>query len=300
MDTITDILSSIFISNKEPTCRDATIQTECFEDQDQTALSAPPSWINSDHVEPNSTTQVSSESESELLSETTVLSSDSTLYSGSDDDITVPYIQHARRWKCVPYDLTGNSLIHHNVLIYNPSIQENINVVTMIINKLDTIDNIESMYTKDMYIFSNNRNMYKTIMLANPETHFSNLKAHGMNRDEFKNIALQRLKTLIIIDIDNLDEKEYTNYVSYLVNTNAHVLVVSTNLTNRLRAFDMLGKGAMLIQCKESLRSLQRAFFNQIVTRLCSTPIDFSTFHKAVTDACFNYYVIVGSTLYCN
>lgn len=296
MDTITDILSTFFVSAPKRRTQHqkkqvSTDSTSIKQENEKVTVQEEKNEDN-EHLAPIPQ-EVVSEDEKQ---------SDSLTFTETDDDNDDQNQDIPDTKVFVPkkYVMKANELTKKDIVVVNKEIDENLTTVGDFLHMMSLMKNVEQNYSSSTYIITSNDNkkLFKQMLLENPYLHFTDFIVRtSLSKTNVSDIASSNKRTVIMIDADiqGFDENTFNKYLE-LRSHNVQIVLLSTQYANVSKFYNALGEHRLLIHRKERLKSMQRVFFKQVIKSVCVDDIDFDNYFYVMNHDNFGVrYVIVKS-----
>jgi hypothetical protein len=168
-------------------------------------------------------------------------------------------------------------LNERNILVINKEISDNINVLSLLLHKLNPK---EFENTLSVMCYSEDKTFYKKMLIENPDINFVNL--HFVSK-----IKKSKLKQIVVVDFDYIDD---INEVTEFFDDNIYLIVTSTNyssytgeLMNVMRKY----KSTLLLNKKDSLKLLQKRLFKKVISSNLDDSIDMNDYIEYIKNGEF-------------
>jgi hypothetical protein len=186
--------------------------------------------------------------------------------------------------------LRGVDLRKKNIFITNKDIDDNVVVLSEVIDSLSLIKGIDDLYTKRVYVItsSENRQAFKKMMLDNPYMYFTDfIVKSSIPSKKIEEICEDKRKTIIVVDA-NVDTD-----VSKLFRESIQLFVVGSN-NNVVETYKASEESKLVLFKKEKTKPLQKIFFNTFVRNVCNVDIGFQEFYDYFNKKIFGVkYIII-------
>jgi hypothetical protein len=249
MDTLTEILNTFFVSNK---------QTE----------HKPESHL---HVKLNKFKNI--EVQTELLEAPEVVPEVVEVVEEAPEVVevveevpevveVVPVVQNI--------DVILNDLSERNVLIVNNSFDENINSLVNILIRLDS-----TLFHNELNIFtdSERKSLFKKMLIDHPDLSFTDLKFNSEENDG-----------LCVVDFDYVSDVE--NITPFLSN-DKYLIVLSSEYSSYIAGlYNIMNdfKPSVLVNHKDKTRVLQKKFYNKLIKNTVVSDLEFDDYIEQIVD----------------
>jgi len=180
--------------------------------------------------------------------------------------------------------LKASEFYKRNIFIINSDETSNVKILGELLEKLNNMKDVFEIYDKNMsvYTFTENKKNYKMILLENPylnfEFNFKNTLKNVKFTDTKKHIVI--IDFNLISDLDKiLDEN--------LLEQNIHLIVLFNSYTLSPALIDLykFDKNALIINKKDTLKSIQKRFFSKVIKHIVKDPLlDKETYSELITD----------------
>jgi hypothetical protein len=328
MDTITDILSSFFVSaepkrkkkgtmnnikekapsikEKAPSIKEKTPSIKVKEASSEKESSSSSSseegkWVSdakSDTFSHSDDAYSIAAPKSALSDEKESIAHDSdntSVYTQTDVDETVEPMFQPKRYRMSGSDITSKHIVIHN----NGSI-ENAQLLSDILQSLSLIKNVKGVYNKTVQILTSNENrgLFKELWLSNPHMYFDNFVVKDAIQ-EWKGHG----KHIYIIDCDTASTKELDKL--FEAEDELQLILLGTDLGMCVDMYTKVKGNKLFIHKLDKLKSLQKTFYNKGLKQICKghmDGIDFAKFFEVINQKHFAVrYLIVknGELRYC-
>ena len=312
MDTITDMLSTFFVSNgkrntktltdiiKNNTQKDIKTSSKeeaksSGEEEIQSSSKEEAKSSGEEEIQSSSKEEAKSSGEEEIQSENI-----SKIISGGDVNVSLSSDDIESEIELKKYILKPSEYCKKNILFLNSDKEDNVGVLSEFLSNLGLIKNIET-YDKTVTVISahENKQLFKKMMLENPYLFFTefNIKTslvRNKDKDDTK-------RKIYILDMEN--ELISLDYVKRLRESNSQVFIMCSNynypaLTD---VYNILGSTALVINKKDKLKSLQKNMFKKVVSTLCQNipKMTFDDYYDVMnnSDTVIRYIVIKDGEL---
>jgi hypothetical protein len=308
MDTITDILSTFFVSSKPKRNKRLHNEEKSHSKNEQVSKKEKSSPENDNDNDNSEKEKCSSEkekcssekekcsSEKEKCSEQCESESYSTFTSEelqTFTDKTDPMkIEKVKR-----YIIKSTGMCRKNIAIINTDVDDNFKVLSDVLHSFSIMNNVQDVYYNTINIItSENKRKCKKMFLDNPYMYFTDFSvSHSIPSTKIKSIIENEKKVIVIIDMDNLRDN-FEKYID-LVQSNAQVILLSSSYSEEIvDAYKKLGENRIILHKKQKLKLLQKNFFNKLLKRVCETveTMTFETYYEIMNEENFGIkYVIV-------
>lgn len=172
-------------------------------------------------------------------------------------------------FKVERYMLKGDGIMDKNIVIASRNIKENMSVLSDILHMLSLMKKVGA-YSRFTYIVTSKENQKKCkkLLLDNPDLYFTDLIVkQTLLPDTIDKMSKLKEKTILVIDIDGLEETSIDKYIS--ITGNIQIVMMSTKFEKIKNIFERLGENRILINMKEKLKALQQGFFRDVLKPLC-------------------------------
>lgn len=285
MDTMTDILSTFFVSKPQKRQKH---REQVLSERQQV-------------VREQVSEEKKRESSHDTFTDTTIAdllntSEASTTSATSIQETVEPAFRPKK------YALRAIDIYKKNTVIANTDIEDCVASVSDILHSLSLMKNVMTMYTKSVNVITSpgNKGIYRKMILDNPYMQFTDFEVkHTLPKSRIEELIVSKQRSIVIID-------DIANLVKYsdLIHTNVHMIVIATDAGTAVKAYKMFGTNNLLIHKLDRLKSLQKTFFKKILQPLCADlkNIEFETFfhiinqknfgvrHLIVKNSEFRYY----------
>jgi hypothetical protein len=179
------------------------------------------------------------------------------------------------------YILKSSHIKECSIYIYNDT-KVACNITGNLLNMLNEIKELKDIYSKDIYIITKKKDLYKEIFLKNPYLYFSNFNVkEDLNKKDICNIKEESKRKIIILD--NIEDiKKYEKLIKY----NVHLICNNKSFIKR-------ENDKMIIIYKKD--KLLDQFYN-IVNEL----IDESKYKRDCENNWVRYLIVRENKLYYN
>jgi len=322
MDTITDMLSTFFVSNGKRNTKTLTdiiknkeqkeIKTSSKEEEISSGEEISKEKISKEEIskeeeissgEEISKEEISKEEEISSGEEEIETSSNSEniskIISGGDVNVSLSSDDIETEIELKKYILKPSEYCKKNILFLNSDKEDNVGVLSEFMSNLGLIKNIDT-YDKTVTVISahENKQLFKKMMLENPYLFFTefNIKT-GLVRNK----DVDQKRKIYILDMEN--ESISLDYIKRLCESNSQVFVMCSNynypaLTD---VYNILGSSALIINKKDKLKSLQKNMFKKVVSTLCQNipKMTFNEYYDVMnnSDTVIRYVVIKNGEL---
>lgn len=300
MENLTDLLTNIFVSNKnyktepkkleevkEETSREeSTNESNSSEDSTSNESSSSNSSESSNESSSKDQDDSSSSSSSESSDKTSQESSSdeeedeeeddeeedeekdkekSKVESKMNDKMTNDKMEKSSSLRKLV--LKASEFYKRNILLVNNDHSKNIELLSELLFKLSKMTNVNDLYDSSLHIFTFNENKkdFRDMLLENPYLYFNNL----IIKTSLSVPKLESTKRhIFIIDYSTITDFDKLNKL-LTSNLNLHVIIYhNTYTSNLVEAFKLLGSSTLLINNKDRLKILQKRFYSKIVKNL--------------------------------
>jgi hypothetical protein len=332
MDTITDILSTLFVSashkprshrpikSSKKSSSHEHIQIQHSEDSDITTCSETFTHtdnqsieVSEESIESQSSKEVSQESiesqskqkenqsTKEVLQEQSKEVSQESIESQSTEEVLQEQSKvsqnESEEIKLQKMVMRASDISKKNIILANVNLKENLALLGELLHNISLMKDVQNIYTGTVTIVCNteNKKYYKKLMIENPYLYFTDfIVTKNFSQEKQKGILQSDKRSLLIVDCDeNADQKAYNNIIDS--GANVQVIFVMTNLSNA-QLYTSLPSNKMLIHKKQSLKSLQKLFFNSILKNICDVHMTFNDYFKLVNQDTFAVrYIVVNN-----
>jgi hypothetical protein len=180
--------------------------------------------------------------------------------------------------------LKASEFYKRNIFIINSDETNNLKILSDLLEKLNNMKDVFDIYDKNMtvYTFTENKKNYKMMLLENPylnfEFNFKNTLKNTKFTDDKKHLVI--IDFNLISDLDKiLDEN--------LLEQNVHLIVLFNSYTLSPALIDLykFDKNALIINKKDTLKSIQKRFFSKVIKYIVKDPLlDKDTYTELITD----------------
>jgi len=180
--------------------------------------------------------------------------------------------------------LKASEFYKRNIFIINSDETNNLKILGELLEKLNNMKDVFDIYDKNMtvYTFTENKKNYKMMLLENPylnfEFNFKNTLKNTKFTDDKKHLVI--IDFNLISDLDKiLDEN--------LLEQNIHLIVLFNSYTLSPALIDLykFDKNALIINKKDTLKSIQKRFFSKVIKYIVKDQLlDKDTYTELITD----------------
>lgn len=303
MDTITDILSTFFVSSKKPIKKGELAKSEHV-----------PSELISKQVVSNELTSEQSES-NELTSEQTEATfTESTLSSFISNNNSQDKVQEdnedkaqedkAQEDKVQPrkYIMRAVGLCRKNITIVNTDANDNFQILSDLLHSFSIMSNVQDVfYNSICVVTSDNKRKFKRMFLENPYMYFTDFNVLStLNNTKMKDITENEKRVIVILDMDSFRDNIYSEKYNELFLSRAQIILVSTSYTEDIiNVYNQFGDNKIILHKKQKLKLLQKNFYNKLLRQVCDTPLSFEMYYKVMNEDNFGvkYIIVLGKEL---
>ncbi len=191
--------------------------------------------------------------------------SDSDTFSKSDkvESVESDDVKSQLDFKPKKFLMNYSNITKNNIIIMNKTFEDSIFILTDIMKSISLMKNINEFYNDKSFIITDKQNQlyYKKIILENPQIHFTNIVyKNQLPKSKIEELSENKKKTLVIIDIDTVDEKNYLKLMSN-IKANVQFIIITTKIDNDIKFI----KNPLIIHYHDNKKSLQKEFFNKII-----------------------------------
>ena len=297
MDTLTDILTSVFVSKKSRTKNHKLLDTkissskqhkELEQEEPQHEQESEQEHEQESEQEPEQESE--QEPEQELVQQEPEQEPEQELVQQEPEQEPVqqePVQQEqikleleddsfSQKGSC-KFIMKDNELNKRNILVINKEISDNINLLSLLLHKLNP-NEFENTLT--VMCYNEDKTYYKKMLIENPDINFVNLNF-------VSKIKKSKLKQIVVIDFDYIDN---INKVTEFFDDNIYLIVTSTNyssytgeLMNAMRKY----KSTLLLNKKDSLKLLQKRLFKKVISSNLDESIDMNDYIEYIKNGEF-------------
>ena len=302
MDTLTDILTSVFVSKKSRTKNHKLLDTkissskqhkELEQEEPQHEQESEQEHEQESEQEPEQESE--QEPEQELVQQEPEQEPEQELVQQEPEQEPVqqePVQQEPVQQEQIKLELEDdsfsqkgsckfimkdNELNKRNILVINKEISDNINLLSLLLHKLNP-NEFENTLT--VMCYNEDKTYYKKMLIENPDINFVNLNF-------VSKIKKSKLKQIVVIDFDYIDN---INKVTEFFDDNIYLIVTSTNyssytgeLMNAMRKY----KSTLLLNKKDSLKLLQKRLFKKVISSNLDESIDMNDYIEYIKNGEF-------------
>lgn len=276
MDTITDMLSTFFVSTKKVQRNVKSSQEVNPIDDTAQVIIQPDDRNNQDNHTQQSTTTFTDSVKDEPVKDEPI----------EEETFVRKYVMKA------------NELARKDIVIVNKDVDENLTTLGDFLHMMSLMKNVQDTYSSSTYIITsnNNKSIFKQMLFENPYLHFTDFVVRtSMSKGQISDITSSRKRKILVVDTDiqAFDENTLQRYLD-LKEENVQLVLLSTQYSNIAKFYSALGEHRLLIHRKERLKSMQRVFYKQIIKQICKDNIEFDTFFDVMNYDNFGVrYVII-------
>jgi hypothetical protein len=297
MDTITDILSTFFVSAKHKKTKklrdDENLHSENKREKSQSNFSKN-GQLNKNEQEERTRSEKEkfsveneqSESHSTFTSEP---AEELPTFTDKTDSIKMEKVKR--------YIIKSTGMCRKNIAIINTDADDNFKILSDMLHSFSIMNNVQDVYYNTIHIItSENKRKCKKMFLDNPYMYFTDFNImNSITSNKIKSIIENDKKVIVIIDMDNLRDN-FEKYID-LVQSNAQIILLSSSYSDEIvDAYNRLGENRIILHKKQKLKLLQKNFFNKMLKRVCETvePMTFEIYYNIMNEENFGLkYVIV-------
>jgi hypothetical protein len=334
MDTITDILSTFFVSSKKPIKKGELaqkqqseqaqsehvpsehVQSELVPSEHVQSESVPSEHVQSESVPSEHVQSESVSSESEQTEATFTESTLSSFISNNNSqdnkvqednnsqDNKVEQDNIVQEDKAQPrkYIMRAVGLCRKNITIVNTDANDNFQILSDLLHSFSIMNNVQDVfYNSICVVTSENKRKFKRMFLDNPYMYFTEFNVLStLGSTKMKDITENEKRVIVILDMDSFRDNIYSDKYSELFQSRAQIILVSTSYTEDIiNVYNQFGDNKIILHKKQKLKLLQKNFYNKLLRQVCDTPLSFEMYYKVMNEDNFGvkYIIVLGKEL---
>ena len=181
--------------------------------------------------------------------------------------------------------LKANDFYKKNLILINKDDSKNIELISDILYKLNTMKNVKELYSNNLYInsFNESKKQFKEILLDNPNLYFNNFKFNTKLKDLDDNSK----RIVVILDFNYITENpdEYLSKNNLLEQNIQLIILYSNYSSDIIHIYNLLSKQKpIIINSKDKLKLLQKKFYSKIVKPILQDKISHDDFISTIND----------------
>jgi hypothetical protein len=282
MDTLTDILSTFFVSKREHReHREQREQIEHREHREQREHSPKKKEQETDTDTFSSTEGISEEQTDTNTIETSTNETDTT-----DLDIEQTSITFC--------DIKADELYRKKVIVFNRNIKDRVQILCDVLVSLSSLDNVKTLYNKKMYIHTSksNKTHFTKMILENPEIYFE-IEFVWSNETQHNTAQTNEKKTIYAIDTCGLPNCVIEHTVNENKFIQSIVLTSDTFIISNMMN-DIRNNRAILIHKNEKTETSYNRFWKEVVLKVMGGDTTYEEYIKTIKRTfALRYFIIV-------
>lgn len=306
MDTITDILSSFFVSKQKQGLPQASKEKSKPTTQSSSSKTSTQSSKSSSRTQ-NSESSSSSQSSK---SKSSIKSSDSRAHTKSSSTISEDKLFGTIKPK--RYIIKAHQNFHKkSIMMVNNNNEDNVKMLSDLLHIFTLMTNVRKQYDNKMYIISSDKTKsdYKKIVLEHPYLYFYDIHvSKNLDKSQILEISNADKMSLVVLEVEsNSDYKQYMKSLEPIASKCQIIVLVTADLTSRnfgqlnklvLDTFKDMGSNKVLMYAKEETKILQKQFFKKILKPLCIDvkDMDFESYYDLINHEIHNVkYIFINN-----
>ena len=273
---LTDILSNIFVSKNKLTNNEHKSKSSESKHKSRSSESSESSEsTESTECRENSESSKSKSSES------------SKCRSKSIESVKYRSEVFEQKYNFKKLILKASEFYKRNIFIINSEEDNNLKILSDLLEKLNNMKDIFEIYDKKMtiYTFNEMKKNFKMMLLENPylnfDLSFKNVLKNITDKDIENKDNLKR--HLVIIDFNLIsDQDEILDKI--LVNNNIHLIILFNNYNNDLINLYKIDNNALIINKKDTLKPAQKRFFSKVIKNTIKDNINKDSYIELITN----------------
>lgn len=296
MDTVSDILSSFFVSKKVSTKKSKTIKQQKNvitepEPQPETIQEPQPETVPEPQIKEQETQTIQNEIPEILQSEKLEEEKDTSTTDASEATFTESESsEESVHFEPKKYVLRAMDLSKKNIMIINTDMKENISMLSDLLHNLSLMKNAQEYYNSTVYIVCSAewKKFFRKIILDNPYLYFTDFVIKSsLSKQMVKSIGESEKKTIVVFqNVDELKDDIKTSNVQLM-------LLIADYKLDIKDLYDALGGSKLVLHKRDTLKSLQKLFFNRFIKTICKDDITFDYYYHLVNKENFGIKYII-------